>query len=192
LGSASAAARSGFVFALGSGFAFAPGSGFEASLAFGIGAGSGGVGIGAGSLFNTGAGGGSLFNTGAGGGVDARGGDGARGMLNGAGFEGAASDSRRVPIGGREEVVTVGGAALGITAGGAPLVEPASRLATSGGRADCAARAARTDNGVTEARGKGVRPGELGGGRSDTDGSEAGRAVSASASSGELGGTLGE
>jgi hypothetical protein len=165
-----------------SGLAEAIGSAFGASLAFGASVGSGALG---GSLFNTGTAGG----TGAGGGVDARGGEGARGILKGAGLEGVGSEARRAVAGGRDEAVTAGGgAALGITAGVPPLVEPASRLATSGGRADCAARAARTDNGVTEARGNGVRPGVL----SEMGGREAGRDVSAAGSPGALGGTLGE
>jgi hypothetical protein len=174
-----------------SGFADAIGSTLGASLAFGVIAGSGAPG---GSLSNTGAtggtgAGGGVEARGGGGGVEARGGDGARGILNGAGFDGAGSDPRRAATVGREEAVEIGGgAALGSTAGAPPLVEPASRLATSGGRADCAARAARTDSGVTEARGTGVRPGEP----SEPGVSEAERGVSVAASPGALGGALGE
>ena len=69
-----------------------------------------------------------------------------------------------------------------LVTGGAALSELGSRLATSGGRAETAARAARTDRGVTDARGIGVR---LSGARSEAGGSDPER--DGGAASGELG-----
>lgn len=58
---------------------------------------------------------------------------------------------------GEERGGTLGGGALRTLEGATEVAGAGGRGSTSGGLADCAARAARTDNGVTDARGIGVR-----------------------------------